>query len=95
MLSVVIAPAWHAYLSTQPSGNQPAVNARDRIGKGPWFNAQGIRIAKDVADLHGDTLEQARLGNNILKMTALTEKGEIVKGAGDEGNVHDMLNGLI
>ncbi len=85
--------SWHAYLSTQASGNQPTVNARDRIGKGPWFNAEGIRIAKDVADLHGDTLEQARLGNGITKMTALTEKGNPVKGAGDTGNTHDMLTG--
>lgn len=84
---------WHAYLSTQASGNQPAVNARDRIGKGPWFNAKGVRIAKDLADLHGDTLPQARLGNNITMLTAVTEKGDIVPGAGDKNNVHDMLTG--
>ena len=71
---------WHAYLSTQGAG---AVNARDRIGKGPWFNAKGARIAQDVADLHGDTLEQARRGNNLTKVTALTEKGQPVNGVGD------------
>lgn len=84
---------WHAYLSTQAMGNQPAVNARDRIGAGPWYNAKGAQIAKDVADLHGDTLEQARLGNNLGKQTALTEKGEINNGAGDTPNRHDMLTG--
>ena len=84
---------WHAYLSTQASGNQPAVNARDRIGAGPWYNAKGAQIAKDVADLHGDTVEQARLGNNLGKQTALTEKGELNNGVGDTPNRHDMLTG--
>src|SRR5581483_11236226 len=84
---------WHAYLSTQASGNQPAVNARDRIGAGPWYNAKGAQIAKDVADLHGDTLDQARLGNNLGKQTALTEKGQLVNGVGDTPNTHDMLTG--
>ncbi|HKS84020.1 MAG TPA: lectin, partial [Pseudolabrys sp.] len=60
------AKTWHAYLSTQGAG---AVNARDRIGKGPWVNAKGVTIAKDVAELHG--------ANNLTKQTALTEKGEI------------------
>src|SRR5439155_15763808 len=54
---------WHAYLSTSAAAGKPAVNARDRIGAGPWFNAKGQRVAKDVADLHGDTLELARQGN--------------------------------
>lgn len=85
--------AWHAYLSTQAADNQPAVNARDRIGAGPWYNAKGAQIAKDVADLHGDTLEQARLGNNLGKQTALTEKGELNNGVGDTPNRHDMLTG--
>src|SRR5689334_24931688 len=58
---------WHAYLSASASGNQPAVNARDRIGQGPWYNARGARIAQNVGDLHGDTLEQARLGNNLSR----------------------------
>src|SRR5713226_5036583 len=74
---------WHAYRSTQASGNQPAVNARDRIGQGPWYNAKGAAIAQSLADLHGDTLELARLGNNLNKVTALTEKGEVVPGLDD------------
>jgi hypothetical protein len=74
--------AWRAYLSTQGSG---AVNARDRIGKGPWQNAKGVVIAKDVAELHGK--------NNISKDTALTETGETVKGRGDSPNQHDILTG--
>jgi hypothetical protein len=84
---------WHAYLSTQASGEQPAVNARDRIGSGPWYNAKGAQIAKDVGDLHGDTLEQARLGSNLGKQTALTEKGTVNNGVGDTPNTHDMLTG--
>ena len=84
---------WHAYLSTQTSGNQPAVNARDRIGQGPWYNAKGVRVADSVADLNGDTLEAARLGNNINMATALTEKGERVGGVFDKPNLHDVLTG--
>jgi hypothetical protein len=71
----------------------PAVNARDRIGKGPWFNVKGARIAMDVGDLHGDTLDQARRGNNLTKQTALTEKGEMPPGVGDSPNTHDVLTG--
>jgi hypothetical protein len=81
---------WRAYLSTQGPG---AVNARDRIGKGPWFNAKGARIAQDVADLHGDSIEQARRGNNLTRVTAITEKGQPVNGVGDTPNVHDILTG--
>ena len=81
---------WAAYLSTQGPG---AVNARDRIGTGPWFNAKGQQIAASVAELHGDTLEQARLGNRIQKVSALTEKGELVNGVGDSPNQHDILTG--
>ena len=81
---------WHAYLSTQGPN---AVNARDRIGQGPWYNAKGARVAKDLSDLHGDTLDQARLGNNITKMSAITEKVDPVKGVGDTPNTHDMLTG--
>jgi hypothetical protein len=77
---------WHAYLSTQAADGQPAVNARDRIGKGPWQNVKGVSIAKDVADLHGDN-------NNITKQTALTEKGDMVNGRGDTPNRHDALTG--
>jgi hypothetical protein len=84
---------WHAYLSAAGASGQPAVNARDRIGSGPWFNAKGARIAQNVADLHGDTLEAARRGNNLTKVTALTETGETVNGVGDTPNRHDMLTG--
>lgn len=85
--------AWHAYLSTQAVDGQPAVNARDRIGKGPWHNFKGAVVAKDVASLHGDTLDIARLGNNLSRTTVLTEKGEPIKGAGDKPNQHDILTG--
>ena len=84
---------WHAYLSANPQG-QPAVNARDRIGNGPWYNGRsGTPIAKDVADLHGDTLDQARLGNNLSRTTVFSEKGEPINGAGQTPNEHDMLTG--
>ena len=73
---------WHAYLSTQGAG---AVNAKDRIGKGPWKNAKGDVIAKDVAELHGT--------NNLTKQTALTEKGTVVNGRGDTPNMHDIITG--
>ena len=73
---------WRAYLSTQGAG---AVNARDRIGRGPWQNAKGVVIAKDVSELHGQ--------NNVTKQTALTEKGEAVNGRGDTPNMHDVLTG--
>jgi hypothetical protein len=75
---------WHAYLSTQAVG-QLTINARDRIGHGPWQNAKGVIIAKDVDDLHCD--------NNVTKQTALTEKGEVVNGRGDIPNRHDALTG--
>ena len=81
---------WHAYLST---GGQAAVNARDRIGQGPWYNAKGARVAQSVADLHGDTLDSARVGNTLTRATALSEKGESVKGFGDTPNQHDILTG--
>jgi cyclase len=84
---------WHAYLSTSAAGGQAAVNARDRIGAGPWYNAKGARIAQNVADLHGDTLEAARRGNSLTKQTALTEKGDPINGVGDTPNRHDMLTG--
>jgi hypothetical protein len=73
---------WRAYLSTQGAG---AVNARERIGAGPWTNAKGVVIAKSVDELHGE--------NNLTKETALTEKGEVVKGRGDQPNMHDILTG--
>jgi hypothetical protein len=81
---------WRAYLSTQGPG---AVNARDRIGTGPWYNAQGRLVARDVAMLHGDTLELARLGNILTKITAVDEKGNQIKGFGDTPNQHDILTG--
>jgi hypothetical protein len=84
---------WHAYLSVSAANGQPAVNARDRIGAGPWYNAKGARIAQSVADLHGDTVEVAQKGNNLTKVNALTEKGETVNGVGDTPNRHDMLTG--
>ena len=84
---------WHAYLSTQAADGKPAMSARDRIGEGPWYNAKGGAVAKNLGDLHGDTLDQARMGNTLTKATALTEKGEPVKGVGDTPNMHDMLTG--
>jgi hypothetical protein len=84
---------WHAYLSTQAADGQPAVNARDRIGAGPWYGAKGQAIATNLAMLHGDTIELARLGNILTKITAVTEKGETVKGFGDTPNQHDILTG--
>jgi hypothetical protein len=81
---------WHAYLSTQGAN---AVNARDRIGNGPWYNANGQRIAQNVGELHGDTIEQARLGNALGKQLSLTEKKTVVNGVGDTPNQHDMLTG--
>ena len=84
---------WHAYLSTQAKSGQAAVNARDRIGTGPWYGPKGAKIADNVADLHGDTLDIARVGNNLSKATAFTEKGEPVKGFGDTPNQHDILTG--
>jgi hypothetical protein len=71
---------WHAYLSTSDT------DARDRIGKGPWFNAKGEKIADDVASLHSDA-------NNLTKQTALNEKGEVINGRGDTPNRHDILTG--
>jgi hypothetical protein len=77
---------WRAYLSTQPApGSETAVNARDRIGKGPWRNVKGVVIAQNVTELHGS--------NNINKETALTEKGEVVNASGDTPNMHDILTG--
>jgi hypothetical protein len=82
--------AWRAYLSAAPAANQAPVNARDRIGNGPWYNAKGVLIARDVTDLHGD-LQRDR--NSINKEFAVTEKGEMVKGRGDTPNEHDILTG--
>ena len=84
------ARTWRAYLSTQGPN---AVNARDRIGSGPWANAKGQIVAKDVGHLHGDTLELAQLGSNVSRQTVLTEKGEPIPGAGAPVNQHDILTG--
>jgi hypothetical protein len=79
------AKTWRAYLSMQAADGKPAVNARDRIGKGPWQNSKGDVIAKDVAELHG--------ANGLTKQTALSEKGEVINGRGDTPNRHDALTG--
>ena len=84
---------WRAYLSVSAADGKPAVNARDRIGAGPWYNQKGQRIAQNLAELHGDTLDLARMGNNFNKVTAITEKGEGVPGNGDTPNRHDTLTG--
>ena len=84
---------WRAYLSTQAVAGKPAVNARDRIGKGPWYNAKGALVATSVSHLHGDKLKEARIGNALNWATALTEKGEPVKRTGDTPNEHDILTG--
>jgi hypothetical protein len=76
---------WRAYLSTAAAGGQPAVNARDRIGTGPWYNAKSVLIAKSLDDLHG--------ANGLTKQTVLTEKGDLVNGRGDTPNMHDILTG--
>lgn len=77
---------WRAYLSTVATDTEPAVHARDRIGSGPWYNAEGIMIAETVAELHSEE-------NNLNKETALTENGDQVNGRGDRPNMHDILTG--
>src|SRR5262245_62266815 len=77
---------WRAYLSTTAPGGEAGINARDRIGKGPWQNAKGVFVAKNIDDLHGASV-------NIDKQTALNEKGEPVSGRGDPVNTHDILTG--
>lgn len=77
---------WRAYLSTSAAAGASAVNARDRIGRGPWRNARGEVVAQDVAHLHSER-------NNLTKQTALSERGEVVNGRGDTPNMHDILTG--
>ena len=77
---------WRAYLSISAADGKPAVNARDRIGKGPWYNAKGVKIADSVANLHSDN-------NNLKKETAVDEKGNPVNARGDKPNKHDILTG--
>ena len=80
------ATNWRAYLSTTAPGGDAGVNARDRIGKGPWQNAKGEVVATSVDNLHSDA-------NKLSKQTSLTEKGEAVSGRGDAVNTHDILTG--
>jgi hypothetical protein len=77
---------WHAYLSVAPENGKPAQNARDRIGAGPWYNAKGVKVAENVADLHSDN-------NKLSKENSLTEKGAVVNGRGDTPNTHDIITG--
>ncbi len=77
---------WRAYLSATASGGQAAVNARDRIGSGPWYNPRGVQIARDIDDLHSDS-------NNLTKDTQLNELGQKVNGREDSPNRHDILTG--
>lgn len=81
----ITGKTWRAYLSAAATENTEAVHARDRIGTGPWYNVAGTMIAANLEELHGE--------NNLNKETALTEKGEMVSGRGDEVNVHDILTG--
>lgn len=77
---------WRAYLSTTAPAGEAGINARDRIGKGPWHNAKGVLIARNVDELHSDAV-------NVTKQTALSEKGEPISGRGDAVNLHDILTG--
>ncbi|MCB1671042.1 MAG: hypothetical protein R3F41_13500 [Gammaproteobacteria bacterium] len=77
---------WRAYLSAHAQGNQPAVNARDRIGFGPWYNARGVMVAENLNQLHSEFM-------NLGKQTSLTEHGAVVNGRGDSPNTHDILTG--
>ena len=77
---------WRAYLSAAAADGKPAVNAKDRIGSGPWFNAKGVQVAASVADLHSDN-------NKLSKENSLNEKGEVNNGRGDTPNRHDIMTG--
>lgn len=77
---------WRAYLSTSATGGQAAMHARDRIGSGPWYNAKGVRVAMNIAELHSAT-------TGLAKATSLTERGDVVNGRGDTPNRHDILTG--
>ena len=77
---------WHAYLSTSALDGIEAVNARDRIGSGPWYNSKGVEVAKDVDDLHS-------VNNELSKENSINEKGGVVNGRGDQPNMHDVLTG--
>ena len=84
---------WHAYLSQQAKDGLPAINARDRIGAGPWYNQRGQMVARDLGTLHGDTIDQARIGNALGKQVSLNDKGALTNGVGDMPNQHDILTG--
>ena len=77
---------WRAYLSTINSDGSAAVNARDRIGSGPWYNAKGVMVAQNLADLHSDN-------NELSKENSITENGNVVNGRGDQPNMHDIITG--
>ena len=77
---------WRAYLSVAAADGKPAINAKDRIGAGPWWNAKGVQVAASVADLHSDA-------NKLSKENSLTEKGTVVNGRGDTPNTHDVMTG--
>jgi hypothetical protein len=83
----VTGKSWHAYLGQQAQGNLKAINARDRIGKGPWTNAKGVVVATSVDDLHSDN-------NKLSKENSLTERGAMVNGRTDTPNTHDVLTGV-
>jgi len=83
----VTGKSWHAYLGQQAQGNVKAINARDRIGKGPWTNAKGVVVATSVDDLHSDN-------NKLSKENSLTERGAMVNGRTDTPNTHDVLTGV-
>ena len=86
--SGVTGKTWRAYLSAKAAAGQPAVNAKDRIGRGPWYNQKGVMVAKDVDDLHS-------ANNKLGKENSLTEKGATVNGRGDTPNQHDILTGSL
>ena len=77
---------WHAYLSTINADGVAGENARDRVGSGPWYNVNGVKVANDVADLHSDN-------NQLSKEKSRTELGDMVNGRGDKPNMHDVLTG--
>ena len=77
---------WHAYLSASATGGAEAVNARDRIGDGPWYNSNGVMVAANVADLHSDN-------NKLSKENSVSESGAVINGRGDSPNMHDILTG--
>ncbi len=77
---------WRAYLSTSGANREAAVDARDRVGAGPWSSANGVQVASDIADLHSDT-------NKLSKENSISESGELINGRGDSPNRHDILTG--